>query len=884
MRIQKSFLLKAVLASTVFCLFPFHVAIAANLDAGANNSNSGNPLYPPNNGYDFVASNVTFTILNGTAIGQLVGGASIDNTSGSANDVINFAGNSNVLGTITPTNAISAINLQGNGTTVTFNGDLSKGTPVIFTGDGTLSLANTVDVFGVDNNTGSTAGTLIIQGSSTIQSVGATNPLKLITVNANNLANTTTTFDGNVLNAQTVNIVGGGGQTKIQLAPLAGSMVANTNFTTNNNNLDLLLLNKATTLNGNVGSETNPFAGFNVNANSTLNGEVFAQSTVLVPGVSLTLTSGSQIHGLIQSTVAGQGTLIFQGNSTVDSAIGTNALGLVNIHGPAGTNVNFNANVAATNVTVDNGGTLTLNGANTITGNLALSNASILNLPQHVSPTVTGTFNLPAGTKIQVDMGGNLTSTGKITSNGLSTINPGASLIVLNPGYSLGKTTTIPIVNSIGGNAGLNTIPVVVDSLLSQFSTQVTGNFLNLVVTSQPVSAFADQGNTIGVASALDNITRSGFSPAFGAMHDLLAQLGSFTSEEELNEALATLAPIVDGALLNESFAMQKSVFGSIGERMDRVSFWQKHLRQSNTFPAGIASGDEEKVGFGDFGSSIWAKTFRQHANQSRHKGIEGYSDTTWGVVAGYDRLFDDNYLLGGTLSVSQLKAHHHVSSHSQTKGNSYQATLYGDMNIECPLFVSPLFINALVGIAYNDYSTHRNIFFGDLFLSPSADYSGWQTGAEFEAGYIFSKDNRHIIPTASLFYSYLDLTGYDETGAGTVNQTVSASHFDTLIGSLGSKLIYDYACRKFLYQPEVHANINYAFLNSRMETTSQFIGAGPGFVTRGAKPERLGFNLGTSITLFTHSGFTFMANYDYEFKTNYHANAAFIRTRYELL
>lgn len=878
MKIRRTWLAKAVLTSSVFCFFPSYVWSAANLDAGANNQNSGNPLYPPNGGYDFVASNVNFTILNGANIGQ-TGGISIDNA-GFVNDVINFAGTSTILGTIGNTNAISAINLQGSGATVTLDANIVKSTPIIFQANGNLSLADTVQIFDVDNQTGGTAGTLIFQGTGIAQNVGVTKPLSLVTINSNGGVKTVV-FDGTVLNANTINVVGGTPNATTLNLNGAG-MVATGNFTTNNNNLDIFTVAKTATINGNIGNTSDAFAQLNIQANTTLNGEAFVTNTVIFPATILTLTSNSQITGTINGTAAAIGTLIFDGNSSIVSPIGAAAsLLLVNVHGPAGSNVNLDANVSATNVTVDNGGTLTvIDPTFTITGNLALSNGSILSLANNTNLDVTGTFTLPAGTTLQVDMGGNLTTTGEVTSGGLSTVSAGATLSVVNPGFSLGRTNfLIPVVNSVGGAGGLNVIPVEANSLLSQFTTQINGNVLNLVITSVPMAEFANQSNTQGVAEALDSIVASGFQPAFGAMSDLLAQIGSFTSTEELNEALETLAPIVDGGFLFESFNLQQEVFGQIGERMDRVSFWQKHL-PSSARKSGVSSGDEAVVvGYGDFGSSIWAKTFHQHAHQSRRRGIEGYSDNAWGIIAGYDRLLTDTFQIGGAFSVSQLKIHHHITDNARTKANSYQGTLYAGLNWDCPLF-----INGLFGFAYNDYTTHRQIFFGDLFLQPQGDYSAWQTGAQVEAGYIFDKWGYHLIPNASLFYSHLDLTGYEETGAGTVNQSINVSRFDTLLAGIGSKIAYDKIWCNWLYQPEAHANVYYALITDRMETTSQFIGAGPSFGTNGFRPARLSFDVGASVTLFTHTGFSFMASYDFGIKSEYTSHAGFLRARYELL
>src|SRR5579871_6869503 len=123
----KKALYHIVLASTLFSASIGHAALAP-LDAGANGKNSGTvPYNVPNLGYNFIAANVNFTILDGTTVGSVLNG-SIDNNfgnvllicggTGCTNDVINFAGGATLSGAVGATNGLAAMNIQGAGKTV----------------------------------------------------------------------------------------------------------------------------------------------------------------------------------------------------------------------------------------------------------------------------------------------------------------------------------------------------------------------------------------------------------------------------------------------------------------------------------------------------------------------------------------------------------------------------------------------------------------------------------------------------------------------------------------------------------------------------------------------------------------------------------------------
>ncbi len=814
MKQTSSFLVKAVLASTLFCLNittaqAVLVPIPANID-----SNSG-ALPDGGNGYNFAGAGSNFVITNGYAVGQ-TGGIAIDNNNGVANTpfevLLNFAGNANV---------------QGN--------------------------------------------------------IGTTNPLPLILLNTAGITANVFDFDGTLLQAGEVNVAGPGGTFIVINSVGATPRVLNTNFTTNNANIDQIIIagQAATnTFNGTIGSEALPFGVISIlspaSGDVTFAQDIYANTFLFAEDGDVNFYAHPHLNHI--ATLAGDnsGTVNFFGQNTlVDFPIGALNSDIKQVNfgtlGPANIDA-LTANIFALDVDVLPNTTLIVAGSPIISvvgGAFEINPNASLILPNSNNLTVVGDLIFDNGASYKVDMNGNLLTTGIINVSGGTITSATNKITILNPGFSPGVNTVIPLINSAGGISALPTVSNP-NSLLTTFSTSLNpgSTILNLIVSSKPSTLYANQGNTQGIASVIDGLALG--APTATPLDDIIEQMSLFTDAKSLNDALATLAPIVDGAILYESFNTQDRVFGIVGDRMDRMNFWRIHTASPNA--KGISSGDLKKSDQG-----LWTKFFKQHGSQSYRHGIAGYKDDTWGVVLGGDTMLTPLTLIGASFAWAALDINNDVSA-SKTYATSYQGTMYASLDFDCPLY-----INAEVGLAYNNYTVNRNVIFNELSLYPRGHFHGYQTGAKAETGYVFGTYQWHVIPLASVFYSNLSLRGYQETNAGPAGQFVNGEDFDTLLTGVGVKFVDDFAINDYmLLQSEIHTMGFYDFIQDDMHITSQFVGAGPSFITNGFTPARASMNLGASLTLFTHYNFTLSGDYDYHFKEDYHSHSGFFRIRYE--
>ncbi len=386
---------------------------------------------------------------------------------------------------------------------------------------------------------------------------------------------------------------------------------------------------------------------------------------------------------------------------------------------------------------------------------------------------------------------------------------------------------------------------------------------------------FPDRINTRGVGVALETMSGDAF---LGSLQNVIDQLPIFTAEAQFNDALAALAPIVDGSFMQETFAAQLLGYGAVSDRI-------RHLRQQRMIPSakppfasGLSYGDD----CDENGHGRWFKLYGQYADQDIRESVAGYNSETWGVAIGSDVSLNDLNLVGVSANFSHTYVGHDVSD---TKSSIYslQGALYGEQN-----FCDWWYFNWVASVAYNKYTTERNIVFGLLPLSPKADFIGWQFGTKGELGYEYLYRGFHIIPNTSLYYSHLALNGYNESGAGTASQSVDAQYYNMLKAGMGVRAAY--YCpynmgdrRSIIFQPEVRMNAFYDFINDNMATTSNFTGGGPSFVTIGATPAATSVNLGASLSVYSDfTNYVVTLSYDFEGKPDYHANAGYLRVRYE--
>lgn len=583
--------------------------------------------------------------------------------------------------------------------------------------------------------------------------------------------------------------------------------------------------------------------------------------------------------------IGGSGTVIFKAQANIeDSEIGSplrNDSILAIFEGP----VNFASDVeifsnarallngggvATKTVTLSQAANIDFLNNYTITQDLIFSseNASAQVLSGKIV-TITDDINRTnVADKIQLNFDLDFTAApGKFAAGNQAFIQPNDKVNIIQPGlpaYVLGANGPLTIVSS-------GTVPGILipelnapNNLFISFDLSVDGTNKLLQLTGTRVMPTGLQNNIAGVAEILGSITTTNAPNEF---IDLGNQLGLYYGTETQKEALATAAPINDGAFNQVVFDIQQNTFDLFTKRIEEQFV---HLDNYHT---GYAAGLTNEQGNGS-----WVKLFGNYSKQSTRENINGYHSGVWGVALGLDSKISDTSLLGASFSWASASVSHDIGG-SNTNINHYQGALYGSKHND-----NNLFLNGMLSLAYNQYDAAHNIVINNFNRTNFAHFHGWQYAARIESGYHYflKQDLFEIQPIVSLSYAHANFNSYQEKGSSLTAQKITYENMNTLIADIGVKVLDEIKQHQYRFIREAHASIGYDLIGDSQKSTAQYVGFGSAYQTESFSPAQAYYNIGLSLTTYGNQhGIGVSFGYDYFWKQNYHAHAGFLKLKY---
>jgi outer membrane autotransporter protein len=809
------------------------------------------------------ANTGTLTLSGTTTVSGIVGGTK-------ALKVVN-AGAAGKTGTFTSAVTAQTINVTGTGN-VAFNGDVTGA--VVYGADGTVTLADAKNLTGAVTTATDSTGTLTLAGSSNLyNAVGAAGKaLKAINVGANGSG---VSFY-NTVTATTITAIGDG------TTFFYNGIVGNVDFAGNNADF---ALGSDTTVAGTVDSTGS--AGGNLyllGGVQTLAGTVGATKALTSVGAGADSAAVSTFSSIVNS-----GSLEFEGAGKINlNGVGANKIGLVNFLGNAGTlavgaGVDLTGNIDDTtgtsmgtvtfagNSTI--GGTigatgllkaLTLNGTGTtvsVGGNTKAADTTTIG---GNTLAVTGTFTAAAAQTLAFDItgaatNGKITTTGNVVTNANTvvalTLNTGGAYIANNQQFTLIDDTN----NNAGGGVGTLAAGKLTGSTALLTFTQVADTSdLIIKATRVGISTLATTENGQNVGVVLDSAAVTGSAdPTLVLVEGNLANAGSTGA---LGTLLDSLTPRVDDGAYTAAFEVVLQVQDINDTRI-------ASLRSGETgMAAGSSSAD----------TGLWFQAYGQSATQDMRSSIAGYDSSTIGGAMGVDtaRLLDHG-IVGLAFNYGRTTVDSNNANTTSTDVDSYGLNLYGSREI-----MSQAFVTGQVGYAYNSINSERHNV-GGTGLTAAADYSSDQYSAKVAVGRDYAvQSGMTLTPSVSAAYTYLDTASFTESGAGGANLSVNSDSMNRLDLGVGVvagwklKVANDGAVLK----PTLHVGYAYDALGDRVQTTSNFTGAGASFATQGFEPARSRGDIGAGLSLVTAQNWDLSANYDYEVKSDYDAHSGYVR------
>jgi uncharacterized protein with beta-barrel porin domain len=694
-------------------------------------------------------------------------------------------------------------------------------------------------------------------GDSNLQ-VGGDITLGSGTVTLNSDADDIATLTLNGAGAQAISGVINGasaGEGTVTNSNTGGTVTFNSAIGSTTVNTVTLAANSTTIFSGAV--STSNQINLNTTNTTTFSGSVVTTTLNFGANGTATVADNANITAAVTTSTGNTGTLNFSGTSTMtgDIAASGTVLAAVNINGSSET-VTLTGDLNATTTTIANLATLTFTkAATTVTGVLtAAGTTGTINVGT-ATVTPSGAVTLGANSTLAVTIGttnGQLVST---ASTGLALASGTTIAPTVSGTLAAGDITIVQNNdNDVGLGAGVTTgITITDNSSQFNFTLKFTGN--NLVLT------VVDTGSSAGLSTnsaAINNVTTAAFASDTTLSNALNALSGS-----PRDEALKTLAPVVDGGGVAGAFSAGGATSSSVSTRT-------ASLRTGISAGQGLNAGDEitEEKHF-------WFQGFGTYADQGTRQGVTGFTSVTGGFAMGADKQVSHDLVLGlaGSFAYSDVNT---SLSQNRTTVNSYQATVYGSYDY------GKYFIDAQVGLAYNGYSGHRFINVGSVGRTAVSDYSGYQVSGLVEVGREMSLPKKvKFTPIVGLGYTHVGIPEYSETGAGSSNLNVNGQDYDILNTSFRGEFRRTYEMAMGSLTPEVMIGYNYEAFNNNIQNISSFSGGGAAFETVGFDPENHSFLAGAGVAFESMENFDFVASYDLVSKTDYKSHSFLLKGRW---
>ncbi|BAZ66680.1 outer membrane autotransporter barrel domain protein [Fischerella sp. NIES-4106] len=231
------------------------------------------------------------------------------------------------------------------------------------------------------------------------------------------------------------------------------------------------------------------------------------------------------------------------------------------------------------------------------------------------------------------------------------------------------------------------------------------------------------------------------------------------------------------------------------------------------------------------------------------------YDYTTGGVSAGIDYSVTDQLAVGVALGVVNHETDLHQNQ-GDIKIDGYAVSIYSNY-VE-----KDFYTNAVISYGNNDFDIKRQIDFDHRKAKANTD--GTQFSVNIDSGYIARSGNISYGPTLGLKYDRVNINGYTETGAGSLNMKVDDQQAESLILSVGAQAAVTVKTKIGSIIPNIHASYEYQFAPThRIITTELVTQPGVPMHAQTNESDRDYFKLGAGTQILFSQNFTGAIDYE---------------------
>ncbi len=615
--------------------------------------------------------------------------------------------------------------------------------------------------------------------------------------------------------------------------------------------------------------------------NLSSNGKVQIADGMYVKRNSTSATTGA----IITASTDEVGDLEYLGTTTLYDDIGTSAHKLNNvIFASNGTiadtyNQDIDKNIYAVNTILGNGlnkTTVNIKDDMTFGGNLELKSGSTLDVNDK-DVIVSNNININSESNLKFKVYTTDLSAGQAVVNEQSGSITASSLTIANDAKidinyqgsweDTGKYNLITSSSVLGTYYGTEENGLVSDNSIIDSIVEINGNNLVLKADRTGGGAFAAE-DIYTIISGIGNDYSNGASKEIGryaktplrdgALTDIVLGLdklngGRYASEAKKQEMIKTfrlLAPIANSSNIQTTITASNLASSTISGRLADI----KRDDMANFSPdyTGLSSGD-----YG-FDSSLWIKAMGSKSTQDGINEYTGFSNTTYGFVAGMDKITDNDSVFGVALGYSTTKTDQDNEASDSSDTKSIQATVYASKEFE----------NAYVdgSLSYSQHKTDgtRTANSGKLTSSVDSD----QIAAKVETGYTIPiAEGVSITPFASLEYALINQKGYTEKGTAYQNDALKVDSLKLNKGTVqvGAKVTTSIELENVLIKPQFRASVYNTFGDNKADIKAQYIGGGNKFVTPVQELNKTMYNVGFGVETKISESTSLIFDVDYD-------------------
>jgi uncharacterized protein with beta-barrel porin domain len=355
------------------------------------------------------------------------------------------------------------------------------------------------------------------------------------------------------------------------------------------------------------------------------------------------------------------------------------------------------------------------------------------------------------------------------------------------------------------------------------------------------------------------------------AVQGLGGAVESLTSLSAVRQAAEQLKPEVNGASSQVPIDLTTAFQSQISNRLDSL------------FYGGLAGQQGRSADYspprqpvivqptsGGWGNGVGSLTQQQAVD-----GSAGYKAQGGGVIAGYDRLFNNQFRFGGAIGYATSEVNDSVYGRSQSI-DLYQGLLYGSVT------QSNWYLNGSFGVAGLNYNTTRTVLFSTFSDTAKGTHDGMVYSGRLDSGYAFNTSVGILVPVGSFTYVHIDQNAYQENSMAGAALAIARQETDSARSGIGMKAIFPILVDpNFAFAFEAKGIYEHEFANTRESVTASFVGADASFLATGPALSRDMADVGAGLRFSRpRDGETFSLSYNAIVRERYVDHIGMLKAR----